>query len=100
MKCVHTLPDMLFDDIALKAAIFALLSKRQPGATICPSEAARAIIQPGEDWRILMPNVRQVAKDLASLGQIQVTQAGQVVDIRSASGPIRLRLPVVSSSAS
>ena len=84
---------MPVDDNALKAAIFTLLSKRQPGATICPSEAARAIVQPGEDWRVLMPYVRQVAQDLASGGQLQVTQAGQVVDISAARGAIRLRLP-------
>ncbi len=75
---------------ALERAIAALLDARVPGATICPSEAARAL---AEDWRPLMPRVRETAYDLADEGRLQVTQSGEVVDGRTARGAIRLRLP-------
>jgi len=75
----------------IECAIFDLLSRRAAGRTICPSEAARAL-DPTE-WRPLMDAVREVAFELADDGRLEVTQKGQVVDGRSARGPIRLRLP-------
>jgi hypothetical protein len=41
---------------SLERTIDALLSQRRPGATICPSEAAR-VVDP-EGWRDLMPAAR------------------------------------------
>ena len=81
--------------MALKAqeieqAILGLLSERRDGATICPSEAARAL---GDDWRPLMQPVRDTAAAMADAGRLEVTQSGRVVDPRAARGPIRLRLP-------
>ncbi len=75
---------------ALERAIDALLDARAPGATICPSEAARAA---AEDWRALMPAVRARAAEMADRGVLEVTQRGEVVDARAARGPVRLRLP-------
>lgn len=72
-------------------AIFALLAKRSPGKTICPSEAAR-LIDPVE-WRGQMETVRSAAARLADKGRLVVTQRGRAVDPRSAKGPVRLRLP-------
>jgi hypothetical protein len=72
-------------------AILSLLARRAPGATICPSEAARALAGDG-DWRPLMPVVREAAWGLAGEGLVEVTQGGVVVDGRSARGPVRLRL--------
>ncbi|WP_333998603.1 DUF3253 domain-containing protein [Sphingomonas aurantiaca] len=40
--------------IDAKAVTLSLLERRAPGATICPSEVARAI---AEDWRGAMPAV-------------------------------------------
>ncbi len=71
-------------------AILALLARRRPGATICPSEAARALA-PG-DWRPLMPVVREAAAHLADLGRVEVTQQGRAVDARTVRGPVRVRL--------
>ena len=51
---------------AEREAILALLARRRPGTTICPSEAARALA--GDDdaaWRPLMPAVREAAAALA-----------------------------------
>ena len=39
-----------------------------------------------------MHTTRAVAKAMADAGQIEVTQKGEVVDIESVKGPIRLRL--------
>lgn len=78
-------------DDELAEAIFALLTERGAGKTICPSEAARRV-QPN-DWRPLMEPVRNVAARLAGEGRLVVTQRGEPVDIAAARGPIRLRLP-------
>ena len=68
-----------------------LLAERDPGATICPSEAARRVGSE-EDWRLLMWPARQAARRLTAAGRIEITQGGRVVDPADARGPIRLRL--------
>jgi Protein of unknown function (DUF3253) len=83
-------------DESIARMIFTLLSKRQPAASICPSEVARALAQTEASWRALMPQVRAVAAQLAQSGRLQVTQGGQPVDATRARGPIRLRLPAAS----
>ena len=77
-------------------AIFELLAKRKPGATICPSEAARAVSainRAGSNWRDAMPAVRSEAAELVALGRLEITLSGEIVDISTAKGAIRLRLP-------
>jgi hypothetical protein len=72
-------------------AIIRLLEGRDAGKTICPSDAARDL--GGDDgFRKLMPVVRAAARDLVAAGRIDVTQRGEVVDLDSARGAIRLRL--------
>jgi uncharacterized protein DUF3253 len=73
----------------LQRTIDALLSQRRPGATICPSEAARAVDPEG--WRDLMPAAREAAGRLAAAGDVEVTQRGEVVDVATARGPVRIR---------
>ncbi|HEX5781275.1 MAG TPA: DUF3253 domain-containing protein [Solirubrobacteraceae bacterium] len=71
-------------------AILDLLAQRDPGKTICPSDAARAM--GGDDgFRLLMPVVRDAARALVAEGRIEVTQKGEPVDLDSARGAIRLR---------
>lgn len=72
-----------------QTAILELLAQRAPGATICPSEAARAL--GGSNFRPLMPVVRDAARQLVEDGRIDVTQQGRVVEMARARGPIRLR---------
>ena len=76
-------------DDRIRDAILALLDRRQPDATICPSEAARALAP--HDWRPLMPRVRCVAIEMAQGGAVEIRQGGHPVapggDLR---GPIRL----------
>ena len=69
-----------------------LLENRNPGKSICPSEAARALFG-DEKWREQMPLVREVANELCQDGQIEICQKGIAVDPAIAKGPIRLRLP-------
>ena len=76
-------------DRALEERITALLGARAAGATICPSEAARAVDP--EAWRDLMPAARAAAGRLAAAGEVEVTQRGAVVDVATARGPVRIR---------
>ena len=81
-------------DDELEAAIEALLERRPGGATICPSEAARAVAGDGTDveqWRELMEPARAAARRLVAAGRVEITQRGHVVDPSTAKGPIRIR---------
>ena len=79
------------EDAALEATILDLLAKRAANATICPSDAARAVGD--DDWRDLMPAARAAAGRLAAAGEVEVTQKGVVVDVATARGPVRVRRP-------
>jgi hypothetical protein len=78
-------------DEVLERTIGALLDQRRPEASICPSEAARAVDPEG--WRELMPAARAAAGRLAATGEAEVTQGGEVVDVATARGPVRVRRP-------
>ncbi|MFK7917456.1 MAG: DUF3253 domain-containing protein [Ilumatobacter sp.] len=79
-------------DRALESSILDLLDRRAGGATICPSEAAKAVGGAGDaGWRPLMEPARRAARRLVVAGSIEITQRGVVVDPSTARGPIRLR---------
>ena len=86
-------------DRDLEAAILALLDVRARSASICPSEAARAVADargagdgdPEQAWRGLMEPARRAARRLVARGEVQIIQRGRVVDPSSAKGPIRIR---------
>jgi len=74
----------------LRTAILELARARGPAKTICPSDAARAV--GGEHWRGLMDDARDIARDLARQGDVEVTQGGEVLDPDATwRGPIRIR---------
>jgi len=73
----------------LEQTILRLLGERAVTSTICPSDAARAI--GGDDWRDLMDPTRQAAARLVAQGLVDVTQGGEVVDVTTARGPVRIR---------
>ncbi len=74
----------------LRAAILNLLAQRAPGASICPSEAARAV--GADDWRELLQPAREAARELARSGEVLITQRGATVDPDGPwRGPIRIR---------
>ena len=76
-------------DTALEDAILQLLNARARDASICPSEAARAV--GGESWQSLMEPARKATRRLVAQEKAQITQGGKVVDPSRAKGPIRIR---------
>jgi len=79
-------------DRRLEEAIVTLLAERRSGATICPSEAARRVGGDADEaWRPLMEAARAAAARLVREGRVEVTQAGEVVDLATARGPVRVR---------
>lgn len=75
------------------AAILALLHKRGPSSSICPSEVARVIASP--EWEPAMEAVRRAGQELLAHDLIRVTQAGLAVsDLTRTSGPVRFVLPL------
>lgn len=77
------------DDKALEAALREKLGRVRPGGTVCPSDAARAVSK--DDWRPMMDAARQAARRLVESGEAEITQHGEVVDLDTAIGPIRVR---------
>ena len=82
-------------DEQIEAALLALIAQRGKQSSACPSEVARALAP--EDWRDLMPRVRQVAGQLALRGLLDISQGGQSVPTATLpngpwKGPIRVRL--------
>ena len=73
----------------LEESILGLLAQRAPTSTICPSDAARAV--GGAEWRDLMDDARAAASRLVSGGMVDITQRGEIVDLATARGPIRIR---------
>ncbi|GAA2306432.1 hypothetical protein GCM10010234_57400 [Streptomyces hawaiiensis] len=76
----------------LEQVIMDLLERRAATASICPSDAARAVYE-GDDggWRALMEPARRAAWRLVAVGKVEVTQAGRPVTQTEARGPIRIR---------
>lgn len=83
---------------ALEEAILALLAARPREASICPSEAARAV-DPAA-WEGLMEPARAAARRLVARGEVEITQGGRVVDPSRARGPIRIRRTRGAAAAS
>lgn len=73
----------------IEAAILELLASRAKGATICPSEAARAADPEG--WRDLMERTHAVARAMAAEGRVVLTQGGVVRDPAAIQGVYRIR---------
>lgn len=74
----------------LHSAISALARHRGPDSSICPSDAARAV--GGQNWRKLMKDATDAARELAIGGGVEITQGGRVLDPGGDwHGPIRIR---------
>lgn len=86
-QCRREKPGTL--DAKLERAMLELLEARGRGASICPSEAARAVR--AEDWQPLMERTRRAARRLVRQGLVDITQGGAVVDPDAFRGPIRVR---------
>jgi hypothetical protein len=77
--------------VDLEQRILDLLAARAPTSSICPSDVARDVAP--DDWRPLMQPVRDAAARLAAAGRVLITQGDEVVDVRTARGPVRIRRP-------
>lgn len=69
----------------------ALLARRAPDATVCPSEVARVIAAAGPDpaaWRDAMPSVHGAVDRLLRDGLVRLSWKGQALQERS--GPYRI----------
>jgi Protein of unknown function (DUF3253) len=74
-----------------RAATLALLARRAPGATICPSEVARALAAAAgtADWRSEMTAVHAAVDDLVAQGLVRLSWKGS--DMPARDGPYRIR---------
>lgn len=72
---------------AARDALIALLAARSRGASICPSEVARAISS-DDDWRKAMPSVHSAVDALLDEHRIELSWKGQSLKRRS--GPYRI----------
>jgi hypothetical protein len=75
----------------VEETIFSLLAAKEPGKSIAPEEAARALDP--ENWRKVLPQVRSTAVGLARAGRLVITRHGKPADPDSFKGVYRLRLP-------
>ncbi|MEO5894269.1 MAG: DUF3253 domain-containing protein [Vicinamibacterales bacterium] len=81
----------------LARALLALLGARGEGASLCPSEVARA--EEPRHWRAQMDAVREVARHLARQGVVVVTQRGRRLDPDEPfKGPVRFSFPAAIQS--
>ncbi len=77
-----------------REAALMLLARRDAGATVCPSEVARALaaaadIAPvAESWRSLMPVVHEAIDRLVAEGAVQLSWKGRTLAARA--GPYRI----------
>lgn len=74
-----------------RTAVLALLATRAAGATICPSEAARALAADAgapDAWRAAMPAVHAAVDRLAAEGAVRLSWQGAGLAARK--GPYRI----------
>ena len=86
-------------DAQIEAALLALTAQRGEQSSACPSDVARTLAP--NDWRGLIPRVRQVAGQLALRGLLDISQGGDSVPATTLphgpwKGPIRVRVPRAS----
>jgi hypothetical protein len=76
-----------------RGTTLALLTARVPGATVCPSQVARALVARGSgtralDWRHMMPAVHAAIDQLVIEGLVRLSWKGEMLTRRS--GPYRI----------
>lgn len=67
------------EEAAARATVLTLLARRVEGATICPSEAARALAEGlgGKDWRDEMAAVHAAVDELVKEGAVRLSWRGE-----------------------
>ena len=69
----------------------ALIARRSPEATVCPSEVARALVAGSDAWRDAMPAVHGAVDQLVSDGVVRLSWKGEPLAVRA--GPYRIGRP-------
>jgi Protein of unknown function (DUF3253) len=69
------------DPDEIEKRIVALLARRGPEKSFCPSEIARQMVEDGGDWRSLMPDVHAAARRLRQRGDIAFSQCGRLLSV-------------------
>ncbi len=78
-------------NVELRQRLIKRLEKLPTGTTMCPGTLAR-------ESGTVLSNIREDLLDLASGGEVRLTQQGKVVSPRRLKGPFRVSLPKVSKS--
>jgi hypothetical protein len=81
---------MAVDRLTLRQCLITKVRSRGLEKSICPSEVAREM--GGDEWRSLMPLVREIGAELVQEGSIIALQQGNSVDPLHAKGPIRFQV--------
>jgi hypothetical protein len=73
-----------------RATTLALLDRREAGATICPSEVARALAAAAgtADWRGGMAAVHAAVDSMVAQGLVRLSWQGKAMEARD--GPYRI----------
>ena len=73
----------------LQAAILAVLDDPAAGKSLSPQEVAMRLA--ADEWRGLLPTLKQAGAQLASSGQLQILRKGKPVAPEAARGVLRWR---------
>jgi|UniRef100_UPI0037834669 hypothetical protein len=71
----------------IREVLMQIARGKSDGCTFCPSEAARRL---SDEWRTLMPRVRELAAELMEEGKLVCTQRGEPAHPLTTHGAIRL----------
>jgi hypothetical protein len=95
----HLLEDSMAESI--RECLLQLLLERGPGRLLSVSEVAQTLsLRVGYHWHDLMRPVRMIVASLADTGVIEALQFDRVIDIRSARGPVHIRLRPIAGQRS
>lgn len=74
----------------VRSATLALLDRRTPDSTVCPSEVARALAaqRGGKDWRGEMPAVHAEVDKMLAEGLVRLSWKKEAMPVRD--GPYRI----------
>ena len=72
-----------------REATLTLLAARAEGATVCPSEVARALAAATGEWRAQMSEVHAAVDQMAADGLVRLSWKGRMLSARD--GPYRIR---------
>lgn len=85
------MPKHIIDSAAIETRLAELIGGLEPGRTLDPTEAARALSGPHPDqWGPLMQPLRRAAVKLAKEGRLVILRKGRPVDPDDFRGVYRL----------